>query len=152
MRISDSNPIKTAAEIRRRARAASVSGSSFADVLSALDSGADAPASLSDITPTADVHTMLALQEVSDDEVQRRQLLTRGQNLLDKLDMLRQQLLLGQVTLSTLSSLSSELASHRATASDPALLALLDDIELRAAVEQAKLEMAAKAQADRPKG
>ncbi len=144
MRITDPNPIKTAAEIRRKARAGSASSTSFADMLDALESGGDAPSALSDITATADISTMLALQEVSDEDIKRKKLISQGKNLLDELDKLRQQLLIGQVPMATLQTLASRLAQQRESVSDPGLLALIDDIELRAAVELAKLEVAAR--------
>ncbi|MCE2927318.1 MAG: flagellar assembly protein FliX [Rickettsiales bacterium] len=145
MRITDSNPIKTAAEIRRKARAGSSSSSSFADLLDAVSSdNAQSTGNLSDVSAPADVSMMLALQEISDDELNRKKLILQGKNLLDELDKLRQQLLIGRVPLSTLQNLGKELAVQRVNISDPALLSLMDDIELRAAVELAKLEMAEK--------
>ncbi len=145
MRISDPNPIKTAAEIRRRARAGASSSASFADMLDAVSSdNAQSTGSLSDVSAPADVSMMLALQEISDEEVNRKKLVSKGKELLDELDKLRQQLLIGGVPLATLKNLGRQLQSQRASVTDPALLSLMDDIELRAAVELAKLEMAMK--------
>jgi hypothetical protein len=147
MRINEYSPIKSAAELRRRAKAGSTG--SFADVLDAL-AGAETGASgqISDIAAATDVGTMLALQEISDEEVARRQLLRKGEALVDKLEVLRRQLLEGRIPASTLRSLQQELAHQRQSVADPKLMELLDDIELRAAVELAKLEMATARQSE----
>ncbi|NBR29945.1 MAG: hypothetical protein EBT83_16285 [Betaproteobacteria bacterium] len=60
---------------------------------------------------------------------------------LDALEQLRDGLLSGSLPVATLRNLERMVAQERALVSDPKLNAVLDDIELRAAVELAKLEM-----------
>lgn len=93
----------------------------------------------------AGVDALLALQEVSDtsDEGEgRRQAQQHGEGLLDRLDELRLALLEGRVPQSLLRRISQGLARRPQSGSNSKLEAVLDDIELRAAVELAKLERA----------
>lgn len=63
----------------------------------------------------------------------------RGEELLDRLDDLRLALLEGRLPLATIQKLADLVAARRARVDDPRLLAILDQIELRAAAELAKL-------------
>jgi hypothetical protein len=67
----------------------------------------------------------------------------RGTALLDDLDALRDELLAGAVDDTTLARLRDRLGERRRGRLDTGLEAILDDIELRAAVELAKREPAA---------
>ncbi len=67
----------------------------------------------------------------------------RGTALLDDLDALRDELLAGAVDDATLGRLRDRLGERRRGRLDAGLEAVLDDIELRAAVELAKREPAA---------
>jgi hypothetical protein len=67
----------------------------------------------------------------------------RGTALLDDLDALRDELLAGAVDDTTLARLRDRLGERRRGRLDAGLEAILDDIELRAAVELAKREPAA---------
>lgn len=98
--------------------------------------------------PIGSIDALLALQEVGDSTSGRsggRQREQHGQDLLDRLDELRLALLDGRVTTGLLRRIHDALALRPPPGSDPRLEALLDEIELRAAVETAKLERAAAA-------
>ncbi|MFW0777628.1 MAG: flagellar assembly protein FliX [Rickettsiales bacterium] len=143
MKITEYGTIRSASDLKRR-KVGSTSSSSFADLLDATsDAGsADSVSALSDISPTAPLDNMLAMQEVSDEEIARKKLIQNGNNIIEELEKLRQQLLIGEVPLSTLRNLNARLSVQKQSVSDPHLLSLMDDIELRAAVELAKLEKA----------
>lgn len=85
---------------------------------------------------------MLGLQEVSDEEIRRKKLIKQGGEMLDSLEQLRRRLLLGTLPMQTLRDLNQQLSLQRQEVTDPRLIAIMDEIELRAAVELAKLEMA----------
>lgn len=144
MKVTEYGAIRSPEDLRRLRRAKSAGGASFADMLSAAGEtgGAEETAGASDVSATAAVGNMLALQEISEEDVQRRKLVQRGSNMLDTLDNLRRQILTGSIPPHTLRELSRQLSVERQSVSDPGLLSLIDDIELRAAVELAKLEMA----------
>lgn len=85
------------------------------------------------------VDALLALQEVADDPGHRGRARRRGEELLDRLDDLRLALLEGRLPLATIQKLADLVAARRARVDDPRLLAILDQIEPRAAAELAKL-------------
>lgn len=87
--------------------------------------------------PAQDIGSLLALQAVPDPALGKRRQLRRGRALLDTLDELKADLLLGQVNESKLDLLMALIGEARER-SEPGLDGLLDDIELRARVELAK--------------
>lgn len=83
---------------------------------------------------------LMALQGTPDALERRRRARRRADALLDVLDEVRIGLLDGRMPAAALSRLSQTLAQKRESSDDPALDALLDEIEVRAEVERAKLE------------
>ena len=84
---------------------------------------------------------VLAVQD-SPDQMARRarhRARERAGNVLEQLDEIRLGLLLGTIPASRLEGLALLIRAKREQVSDPRLDELLDDIELRAAVELAKL-------------
>ena len=88
---------------------------------------------------TRAVEGLLALQEVADASGGRRRAVARGQHLLDRLDELRLAMLLGVVPRSDLIALAHLSRESVPLVDDPKLAEILAEIELRAAVELAKL-------------
>ncbi len=86
--------------------------------------------------PTS-IATLLALQSVEDPLLKRRKLVRRGTQLIDALEDLRADLLLGRVSEGRLGQIMTMLSQARERA-EPGLDRLIDDIELRARVELAK--------------
>ena len=140
MRITDNRPVTSASEAKKKPKAGGASSSAFADALSNANSSSSGTSEVSGVSATASVGNLLALQEVSDDDYERAQTIRQGQDLLKSLDSLRQSLLLGNVPSSTLETLEGRLKIQRAQTVDPKLHAIMDDIELRAAVELAKYQ------------
>ncbi len=85
------------------------------------------------------VEALLALQEVSNELGQGSRGQHRGEELLDHLDALRLGLLEGRLPLVAIERLSALVSASRDQAEDPRMSAILDEIELRVAVELAKL-------------
>jgi hypothetical protein len=86
---------------------------------------------------TSNIGALLALQEAEDPLTSRRKAVRHGRSLLDTLDAMKADLLLGRVTEERLGQLMRLIGEARER-SVPGLDALLDDIELRARVELAK--------------
>jgi hypothetical protein len=133
MKVEGSRPAGTTS-IRKDAKSG---GSGFADSLKI-----DAPAAAQAAAPAAQVsgiESLLALQEVSD-STSDQSAAQRGDEILDRLEELRRGLLLGHIGADRLGQLArlSRDASRQAT--DPRLKEVLDEIELRAEVELAKLQ------------
>jgi hypothetical protein len=130
------------ASVRRADRAARSDGKGFTteDVGDTKSS-----AGLTGGGPIGAVETILALQGIEDstDHVSRG--LAHADDLLKLLDEVRDGLLAGGIPRRTLSRMAHAIAKRRETFADEKLQGVLDEIELRARVELAKLELS-----DRP--
>lgn len=82
---------------------------------------------------------LLAVQAEEEPQERKRRQARRGHDLLDGLDTLKAALLAGRVSPAQLENLRQSLAQRRETTDDPRLDEVLAHIELRAAVELAKL-------------
>lgn len=106
-----------------------------------LDSGQRAPQTRGN-SPAASaggIDALLALQEVPDAVSGRAKARRRAESVLDRLEELRMALLFGELPVSLVERLAQEAAELRTTTTDSRLQAVLDEIELRAQVELAKL-------------
>jgi hypothetical protein len=92
--------------------------------------------------PIAAVETILTLQGLDDSTDGRSKGLNHGEQLLDMLDQIRDGLLAGAIPRSTLNRLASAVTRRQESFADPHLQDVLDEIDLRARVELAKLEQA----------
>lgn len=105
-----------------------------------MPAGADAPSRAAPAAPVASaagIDAILALQAVDGPLEGKKKIVRRGQSLLDTLDEIKADLLIGRVSLDRLDQLSSMLGEMRER-SLPGLDGVLDDIELRVRVELAK--------------
>jgi hypothetical protein len=91
------------------------------------------------VSAAGPLDSLLALQASEDEGERKRRQARRGHDLLDGLDTLKASLLAGRVPLAQLERLKTMLSSRRETTDDPRLDEVLAHIELRAAVELAKL-------------
>jgi Class II flagellar assembly regulator len=99
------------------------------------------PAGIAPPIPLAALSTVLAVQEAQDDTGEHRSALARGRSLLDELDRIRVGLLEGALPEASIRRLAGLLQAGRPALSEAGLQAVLDEIELRAAVELAKRQM-----------
>ncbi len=104
-----------------------------------------APASATQATAStsavADVSALMALQGVETATERRRRALRRGGGLLDRLDELKIAMLSGEGGERVLEQLGRTLREERPSDDDAGLTGLLEQIDLRAAVELAKAEV-----------
>jgi Class II flagellar assembly regulator len=91
--------------------------------------------------PIAALDSILALQGMDDSTDGRSKGLKHGEQLLDMLDQVRDGLLAGGIPRATLNRLAAAVTRRHEAFADPRLQTVLDEIELRAHVELAKLEM-----------
>ena len=135
MKITDSRPLMTTpARANQRARAKG--GADFSSQLAEEPSAAGAAPSTARLGA---VNGILAVQEVPDATDGRTRGLKRGYDILDQLDDIRLGLLNGSFARSRLVELGQDIKEAKDQVIDPELSSILDDIELRAAVELAKL-------------
>lgn len=131
-----------------RARKAGPAGKAgeFASELGKLE-GADesaGPESAGEVSGIMNVGGILAAQSVQDagagpDYNERKRRAQRGAELLDRLEDIRKGLLLGSIPKDRLGDLARMVREKRERGADPVISRLLDEIELRAEVEIAKL-------------
>ncbi len=122
---------------RRKERGEAAGSSGFAGE---LEGEAPAATTVGAGASLGQVDALLALQEVPDSLVGDAGAKCRGEALLDGLEQLRLGLLAGVLPRERLVRLTRLLAERRGEIDDPRLAAVIDEIELRAAVELAKLE------------
>jgi hypothetical protein len=90
--------------------------------------------------PIAAVESILTLQGLDDSTSGRSRGVGHGEQLLEMLDQVRDGLLSGGIPRSTLNRLAVAVGRRHEGFADPRLQNVLDEIELRARVELAKLE------------
>lgn len=134
MKVDPSAPVRPAALSRVRTNGRS--GVGFADLLGETHA---APA-VTHAAPLSATDAMLALQEVGDFAERRRRAREQGHSMLDRLEAIRLGLLEGWIGGESLHSLRRLVSERRGDLGDPRLGEILDEIEVRAAVELAKLE------------
>lgn len=124
----------------RKGSRVSSSGESFASFLEGTEDVSSS--SVGAATGVAGLDALLAAQTVGDalqDDGKKRRAAAHGNDILDKLEDLRMAILSGNVSKAKLIELAQMLRDKRETGLDDALNRILDDIELRAQVELAKL-------------
>jgi hypothetical protein len=124
---------------QRRDEKASVGDRSFTASLSGETAGTTAPKGASAMPA---VEGLLSLQEIADGQGGRKRALARGDKLLDALDGLRHALLAGSIPRAQLETLARLAAETTPLVDDARLQEILGEIEVRAAVELAKLDAA----------
>jgi hypothetical protein len=136
MRIEWTPPVRRTTA-RRDDKTDASSGDKFAAAL-----GGDAPATPAASAPgLATVDALLVAQELPDALAGRRRAVQRGNSLLDRLEELRLGLLAGVLPRERLEELTRLARTARETVDDPRLSEVLDEIDLRVAVELAKLDL-----------
>ncbi len=121
-----------------RGRAASFAPATRSDS-AAGPTRASGPAPLTSLAGVLAAQQVEAVEDVAE---RRRRALRRAERLLDLLDELRRGLLEGRLSAGLGVRLQAVLQEARAAVEDPKLEAVLQEVELRAAVEAAKLERA----------
>ena len=139
MKITDTQGIGKAGTIKKKTR--TEGGGDFGALIGGEEETATT-ASIAGLSPVASLAGLLAVQEATSEleTIQRR--IEQGHELLDSLDQLRLGLLEGRISATTTKRLADQLRQEKSIVSDPQLLDILEDIDTRAQVELAKLEVA----------
>jgi hypothetical protein len=116
-------------------------GPAFAVAAAALATPTSGPAGAAAAVALTTLDAILALQELSDAAERRRRAIRRGHGVLDRLEELRLAIVDGSLSRHVLERLRLELGRRERVADESRLEGVLDEIELRATVELAKLEM-----------
>jgi hypothetical protein len=139
-KIEGPGPIRTAQQVKRAAKSDSSSGTSFAKE---LDETSDASGTQG-LSGTNAVTGVLGVQEVDDALAHASRGKLRALDILDRLDDLRIEILTGAISREKLTKLAEVVKARRGQVTDPRLVEILDEIDLRAQVELAKYEEADK--------
>ena len=117
------------------------SDTSFGDMMSKETGGAPTTSQAQSI---ANVDALLAVQGAEDPTQgkSRKRMRQRADTILSELDKVRMAMLQGNLTVGHMINIADVVASHREKIMDPALTAIMDEIDLRAQVELAKMRMA----------
>jgi hypothetical protein len=142
LEITGRTRIETSTAVKRAERAARSGGKGFA---TSEIGDTKASTGLTGSGPIAAVETLLALQGIEDTDDQRGRGVAQADELLHLLDEVRDGLLAGGIPRRTLSRMAHAIAKRRESFADEKLQSVLDEIDLRARVELAKLELS-----DRP--
>lgn len=137
MKITHTGPVKTGGDVNRKKSASGASG----DFGKILESELAETKDSAPVVAAQSIDSILALQQVNDEEISRKKTIAYGHDLLDGLERLRNQLLLGEVSFSQLKNIERLMQNYRKDSfTDPALTDIINDIETRVAVEIAKYE------------
>ena len=139
MKIDRTGPARPAAPVKRSEKAARTKSSKFSQH---LKSGQDSVTGVAGAAPMSAVDSLLSLQEVEDSTTGQSRSRSRkwGNDVLDDLERLRIGIISGVVPRADLERIAASVEQRRTQTDDPALESILDEIELRAKVELAKLE------------
>jgi hypothetical protein len=139
MKIDRTGPARPAAPAKRGEKADKTGSSKFSQHLKPEQ---DSVSGVSGGAPVNTVEALLSIQEVEDSTSGQAKSRARkwGNDVLDDLERLRIGIVSGVVPRADLERIAESVEQRRANTNDPALEAILDEIELRAKVELAKLE------------
>ncbi len=113
-------------------------GGNFADYMNVSENEeTSASESASSITS---VNPLFMLQEINEDGRSKKKMISHGFDILAYLDKVRVDLLSGNMDIENLKNLESSIKNWRNKFDDPMLEEILNEIELRAVVELAKLQ------------
>ena len=140
MKVQGPGPSQAASKSKKSDKATKT-GASFSDFLTS-ETGASGPAKATQSIVNVDA---LLMVQGADDPAQgtsRKRMRQRANVILEELDKIRMAMLSGRLTIGHMIDIADVIASHREKITDPGLTAIMDEIDLRAQVELAKMRVA----------
>ena len=137
-------PGKSQSASKSKKSSGSSSGVDFSRYIS---TGEDSSTPVSTAQSISQIDALLAVQGAEDptERAARSRMQARSEKILDELEKVRMAMLSGTLTLGHMVEIADVIASHRERVQDPVLTDIMDEIDLRAQVELAKMKMAIKA-------
>src|SRR5262249_51156159 len=129
--------VRSAQPVKRTAKTGSAGGPGFARHLDETGAASESAGTAASAGINA-VSAVLGAQEAADALSRAAKGKARAEDMLDLLDNLRLELLLGGISRARLLQLARIVSQRRPDIADPRLAAVLDEIDLRAQVELAK--------------
>lgn len=142
MKISGPNETQKAGSAKKAGKTGSSSGSSFSGLLGADETSESSYTASANVISRVDV--LLAAQSSEDpaERASRGKMRKRADDILHQLDKIRLAMLTGGLSVGNLIDIADVVAAHRERIGDPQLAGILDEIDLRAQIEIAKMRMA----------
>lgn len=140
MKIEGPDRSRKISDSKKTDKAASADG----DFGAYMSAGVKKPTGAGATQSIARVDALLTVQaaESPTERATRGRMRQRGEGILKELDKLRHALLTGNMTIGHVIDIADVVASHREKITDPSLVAILDEIDLRAQIELAKAKKA----------
>lgn len=140
MKVQGPGQAQGATNTKKTGKASKVE-SHFGDFMASGPSPAESASQASSI---GTVDSLLALQGAEDPTARaaRRRMKERASVILTELDNVRIAMLTGRLTVGHMIDIADVISSHREKILDPGLTAIMDEIDLRAQVELAKMRIA----------
>ncbi len=139
MKVSGPGQTQAPSKSKKSGKTASADGN-FGDFVSAESPEA---ASVNTTQSIAMVDGLLAVQAAEDptERASRGRAYSRSSTILDELDKIRMGMLNGSLTVGHMVDIADVVAAHREKIIDPELTSIMDEIDLRAQVELAKMRV-----------
>ena len=133
-------PSGSHSKIQKTSKKSVIKGESFASKLDSLGNVVKNTVPAEDLGAVSGIGSVLAAQELSKDQDNgsNNRAILFATDILDRLDEVQRDILLGNLSKDLLIKLAQQLRSRKKNISDPVLLQIIKDIELRAEVELAK--------------
>ncbi len=142
IKIETARPSHSGTSTKKKKSASSGTGfASLMDSLSTQNEAALENNSVSDTAATNSLDMILSTQAIPEEITHRQRNIRQANLTLDSLEALRNALLMDAVPLYLLHDIERRMIDMRETETDPLLIDIIEDIELRAAVEVAKFKM-----------
>ena len=140
MKVQGPGQTQGASKSKKKGKSSGADGS-FGDFVS---SGASEAAPAKATQSIAHVDALLAIQETEDPTARaaKQRMRHRGGSILNELEKIRMAMLNGNLTVGHMVDIADVVASHREKITDSELMGILDEIDLRAQVEIAKMRKA----------
>lgn len=133
--------LSNVATAKRAKRKGEAEESGFSGYMNETEAVAS-PAPVATTSSLAATNPLLSLQEVAGPSAADAQAIKQGHDSLDLLEDIRLSLMCGGIPLEMMHKIDALVAAHRREPISPALAEIVDEIEVRVAVERAKIEMA----------
>lgn len=140
MKIDKTGGTSGPSKSKKKDKSSGAGDASFKDMIAG---GATSASSTAQSQAIGSVDALLAVQAADNptEREARKRMQQRAHTILDQLEDIRMKLLTGQLTVGAVIDIASVVSAHRQRIQDPELTALLDEIDLRAQVEIAKMQM-----------
>lgn len=142
MKITGPGKTEKAGNVKKTGKAGSTGSTSFSGLLGTEE--ASETAHMQGAGAVARLDVLLAAQSAEDpaSRASKGRMRKRADSILRQLDKLRLGILTGNLSVGNMVDIADVVSSHREKIQDPQLASILDEIDLRAQIEIAKMRMA----------